>query len=84
MSWEYSIKLILMWNALNTLLPAIAGAYLGIIMAMHFRAFMARSIVLSMLCGVGVVAIILILTGIAITFYVKKKKPKSLLTEDAK
>ncbi len=84
MSWEYSIKLILMWNALNTLLPAIAGAYLGIIMAMHFRDFMARSIVLSMLCGVGVVAIILILTGIAITFYVKKKKPKSLLTEDAK
>ncbi len=79
MSWSNSIKQILTVNAFNTLLPAILGAYLGIVMASRFRYFLTSSKILSMLCGIGLVALILAIVGIITARHMKKINPKLCL-----
>ena len=85
MPWTQSTKLILTANAINTVLPSILGAYMGITVATALRGqFTAYSIACSMLCGVGLVLAIYLITASAIAIYMKNKRPKNLLTEEAK
>ena len=85
MTWSKAIKLTLVTNAIDTILPSVVGAVISIIIAQNIRGnFASTSILLSMLCGIGAVIAIYLITSIILAMALKNKKPKNLLTEEAK
>lgn len=85
MTWSKAIKLTLVTNAIDTILPSVVGAVISIIIAQNIRGnFASTSILLSMLCGIGAVIAIYLITSVILAIALKNKKPKNLLTEEAK
>ncbi len=85
MTWGKAILHTLLTNAINTLIPAIVGSLFGIFIARSLRTnFAAESIVLSALSGIGIVLAMYIVSSLIIAAALRSKRPKSLLTEEAK
>ena len=85
MTWSKAIKLTLVTNAIDTILPSVVGAVISIIIAQSIRgSFASTSILLSMLCGIGAVIAIYLITSVILAISLKNKKPKNLLTEESK
>ncbi len=82
MPWNTAVKIMLCGSALDMLIPGFFGAVMGAFTSDKLRTFSFDTKLIATLCGIGGILVIYTAVSLLVVFYMNKKTPKSLISED--